>query len=117
MANDDVYVSNNAMYFYSMDWKRSRQITTISKMSFADGIMETGESTSVSGYLNDKFAINEINGYLYVLATDSDKETEVNSLHVFDGEMKETGVLNEIARGELVYAKTFCWKLRVLHNL
>ena len=106
-GNDDVYVSNNAMYFYSMDWKRSRQITTISKMSFADGIMETGESTSVSGYLNDKFAINEINGYLYVLATDSDKETEVNSLHVFDGEMKETGVLNEIARGELVYAARF----------
>lgn len=106
-GNDHVYVSNNAMYFYSMDWKRSRQITTISKMSFADGIMETGESTSVSGYLNDKFAINEINGYLYVLATDSDKETEVNSLHVFDGEMKETGVLNEIARGELVYAARF----------
>lgn len=106
-GNDDVYVSNNAMYFYSMDWKRSRQITTISKMSFADGIMETGESTSVSGYLNDKFAINEINGYLYVLATDSDKETEVNSLHVFDGEMKETGVLNEIARGELVYVARF----------
>lgn len=106
-GNDHVYVSNNAMYFYSMDWKRNRQITTISKMSFTDGIMETGESTSVSGYLNDKFAINEINGYLYVLATDSDKETEVNSLHVFDGEMKETGVLNEIARGELVYAARF----------
>lgn len=51
-------------------------------------------------------AINEINGYLYVLATDSDKETEVNSLHVFDGEMKETGVLNEIARGELVIWRT-----------
>lgn len=43
----------------------------------------------------------------YILATYSDKETEVNSLHVFDGEMKETGVLNEIARGELVYAARF----------
>ena len=31
--------------------------------------METGETTSVNGYLNDKFAINEQGGYLYVLPT------------------------------------------------
>lgn len=53
----EVYVSSNAMYLYHSDWSASRELTKISKISFEDGVMKTGETTSVNGYLNDKFAI------------------------------------------------------------
>jgi len=60
--------------------------------------MKTGETTSVNGYLNDKFAINEQGDYLYVLPTSNTGSQPVNSLHVLDKDMNEVGVINEIAR-------------------
>ena len=63
--------------------------------------MKTGETTSVNGYLNDKFAINEQGGYLYVLPTSNTGSQPVNSLHVLDKDMNEVGVINEIARGRV----------------
>lgn len=104
---NEIYVSNDAIYFYSRDWNNYRTITDINKMHFDDGMMEAGESTSVSGFLNDSFAINQHNGYLYVLATENDSSVEVNTLHVFDKDMEEVGVINEIARDELIYAARF----------
>ena len=98
----EVYVSGNAMYLYHSDWSASRELTKISKISFEDGVMKTGETTSVNGYLNDKFAINEQGGYLYVLPTSNTGSQPVNSLHVLDKDMNEVGVINEIARGERI---------------
>ena len=83
----EVYVSGNAMYLYHSDWSASRELTKISKISFEDGVMKTGETTSVNGYLNDKFAINEQGGYLYVLPTSNTGSQPVNSLHVLDKDM------------------------------
>lgn len=103
----EVYVSSNAMYLYHSDWSASRELTKISKISFEDGVMKTGETTSVNGYLNDKFAINEQGGYLYVLPTSNTGSQPVNSLHVLDKDMNEVGVINEIARGESIYAARF----------
>ena len=106
----EVYVSSNAMYLYHSDWSASRELTKISKISFEDGVMKTGETTSVNGYLNDKFAINEQGGYLYVLPTSNTGSQPVNSLHVLDKDMNEVGVINEIARGESIYAARFVGK-------
>ena len=106
----EVYVSGNAMYLYHSDWSASRELTKISKISFEDGVMKTGETTSVNGYLNDKFAINEQGGYLYVLPTSNTGSQPVNSLHVLDKDMNEVGVINEIARGESIYAARFVGK-------
>lgn len=106
----EVYVSSNAMYLYHSDWSASRELTKISKISFEDGVMKTGETTSVNGYLNDKFAINEQGGYLYVLPTSDTGSQPVNSLHVLDKDMNEVGVINEIARGESIYAARFVGK-------
>lgn len=106
----EVYVSSNAMYLYHSDWSASRELTKISRISFEDGVMKTGETTSVNGYLNDKFAINEQGGYLYVLPTSNTGSQPVNSLHVLDKDMNEVGVINEIARGESIYAARFVGK-------
>lgn len=106
-GNDSVYVSGNAIYFYGTDWRKDRQITTISRMDYEDGVMQAGESTSVNGNIRDSFAINENKGYLYILATESDSLSDVNTLHVFDENMEQVGVINEIARGESIYAARF----------
>ena len=108
--NGEVYVSSDALYLYHSDWSASRELTKISKISFEDGVMKTGETTSVNGYLNDKFAISRQGDYLYVLPTADDGSQPVNSLHVLDKDMKEVGVINEIARGERVYAARFVGK-------
>lgn len=108
--NGEVYVSSDAMYLYHSDWSASRELTKISKISFEDGVMKTGETTSVNGYLNDKFAISRQGDYLYVLPTSDDGNQPVNSLHVLDKDMKEVGVINEIARGESIYAARFVGK-------
>ena len=108
--NGEVYVSSDAMYLYHSDWSASRELTKISKISFEDGVMKTGETTSVNGYLNDKFAISRQGDYLYVLPTADDGSQPVNSLHVLDKDMKEVAVINEIARGERVYAARFVGK-------
>ncbi len=108
--NGEVYVSSDSMYLYHSDWSASRELTKISKISFEDGAMKTGETTSVNGYLNDKFAISQQGDYLYVLPTVDYGSQQVNSLHVLDKDMKEVGVINEIARGERVYAARFVGK-------
>ncbi len=101
-----VYVSNDAIYFYRTDWG-SREITNISKMSFEDGVMTAGESTSISGSIRDEFAISQQKGHLFVLSTEYNHGSEVNTLHVFDKNMKQVSVINEIARGELIYAARY----------
>ncbi|WP_455721201.1 beta-propeller domain-containing protein [Agathobacter sp.] len=108
--NGEVYVSGDAMYLYHSEWSASRELTKISKISFEDGVMKTGETTSVNGYLNDKFAISQQDEYLYVLPTSDGGSQSVNSLHVLDKDMKEVGVINEIARGESIYAARFVGK-------
>lgn len=46
--NGEVYVSSDALYLYHSDWSASRELTKISKISFEDGVMKTGETTSVN---------------------------------------------------------------------
>ena len=103
----DIYVSNDAIYFYGNDWKSGRTITSISKMFYKDGRISAGQSTMINGMIYDSFAISQQNGYLYVIATEDSSDVSVNTLHVFDSDMKQTGVINEIARDERIYAARF----------
>lgn len=103
----DIYVSNDAIYFYGNDWKSGRTITSISKMFYKDGKISAGQSTMINGMIYDSFAISQQNGYLYVIATEDSSDVSVNTLHVFDSDMKQTGVINEIARDERIYAARF----------
>ena len=103
----DIYVSSDAIYFYGNDWKSGRTITSISKMFYKDGKISAGQSTMINGMIYDSFAISQQNGYLYVIATEDSSDVSVNTLHVFDSDMKQTGVINEIARDERIYAARF----------
>lgn len=45
-----------------------------------------------------------------MLPTSDTGSQPVNSLHVLDKDMKDNGVINEIARGESIYAARFVGK-------
>ena len=45
-----------------------------------------------------------------MLPTSNTGSQPVNSLHVLDKDMNEVGVINEIARGESIYAARFVGK-------
>lgn len=104
----EVYVSNNAIYFYDI-FTSGRNITQICKVSYDKGIMKAGNATSVRGEILDSFAISQQKDNLIVLTTeyDSRKDTETNTLYVLNSDMEETGVINDIAKGERVYAARF----------
>ena len=76
-------------------------------MKYNDGKLTAGKSTMINGSIEDSFAISQQNGYLYVIATEDNSDISVNTLHVFDDEMKQTGVINDIARDEKIYAARF----------
>ena len=108
----NVYVSADAIYFYSTNYM-NRCVTEINKMSFSKGKLKGEKSTSIRGIIPDVFAINEQNENLIVISTDynySDSDM-VNTLYVFNSEMKQIGVLNGIALGERVYAARFIGNL------
>lgn len=108
----NVYVSADAIYFYSTNYM-NRCVTEINKMSFSKGKLKGEKSTSIRGIIPDVFAINEQNENLIVISTDynySDGDM-VNTLYVFNSEMKQIGVLNGIALGERVYAARFIGNL------
>lgn len=101
-----IYVSAGSIYFYRVFYE-GRTITSISGMDFSDGKLIPGESETIRGSIRDSFAICQQKDYLYVLSTEDDSSTQVNTLHVFDSDMKQVGLINEIARGERIYAARF----------
>lgn len=101
----EIYVSNTSIYLYSATYQASRQLTEIAKLEFDDGLISADGVTSVGGEILDQFAINEKNGYLRVLATNWEKEE--NTLYVLDSDLKQTGRIDGIARGERIYAARF----------
>lgn len=113
-TSENIYVAEDAIYFYETNYA-GRTITEISKMSYKDGKLETGASASVGGWIADSFAIRQYSGSLYVLATDNTsnyasntgRSQDVNTFYVFDQNLKQTGEISDIARGERVYAARF----------
>lgn len=102
----EVYVGNESIYLYNQVYSSNREIMKVSKLKYNDGLITSGASTSVRGHLNDRFAINEHNGYLRMVTTEWDNNVS-NMLYVFDSNLIECGRISDIATGEQLYACRF----------
>lgn len=104
-----LYMSTDAVYLYSENWEWSdddtegRSYTEITKFSYRDGVLNGVGAVTVRGTIQDTFAISEGNGVLRVLTTEWSENSE-NRLYLLDENLKELGVLENIARGEEIYA-------------
>lgn len=109
VINNDVqvYMGKESVYLYNNDYSSGYFMTKIAKFSLDNGIIGAVGAASVNGEMKDTFAINDNQGKLRVLTTDQSQGEDVNQLTLFDEEMNLTGKLENIAKGEQIYAARF----------
>lgn len=112
-----LYMGTDAIYLYTerYEWderNESSSYTDIVKFSYRDGILNGVGSASVRGTIQDVFAISESSGVLRVLTTEWDWENgSENRLYLLDDRMQELGSLENIAKGEEIYAARYIGNL------
>lgn len=103
-----VYVGNNAIYLYQSEYENGTSITQIAKFSIDNGLIQAVDAVSVKGEIYDTFAIHEYENNLRVLTTSIDQNGEQsNHLSLFDKDLKLTGMLLDLAKGEQIYAARY----------
>lgn len=105
----DIYMGLEAIYLYYNEYQydSGQTFTQIAKFSYKDGYMDAVSAASVKGSVEDTFAVSESNGVFRILTTDWSSEERVNQLYLLDANMKITGSIEDIARGESVYAARY----------
>ena len=104
----DIYVSSGALYLYGTEYGLNTGVRTqIAKFSLKGGKIQAVGATLAAGEVRDTFAINEYYGTLRLLTTDWSNGENENRLYLFDEDLKLTGELNGIAKGEQIYAARY----------
>lgn len=103
-----IYVGTDSIYLYNADFTGMENMTQIAKFQMKDGIMNAVDAASIKGNIFDTFAINESGNTLRVLATSYDGSgNSSNHLYLFDENMKLVSSLDDIAKGEEIYAARY----------
>lgn len=107
-AADDVYCNETNMYItaanYSWYDDSSETTTQIIKANLENGIEFTA-SAAVDGYINDRYSLDEYNGYLRIATTSYNKNgNEINNLYILDSDLKKTGYVTGFAKDESIKA-------------
>lgn len=98
-----LYVSGNSIFVYSQTWKDEQNQTEIRKMSYKDGRIKGSGKATIEGYINDSFSLDEYEDHLRLVITNN----EDNALYILDKEMKITGKITGLAKGEQIYSARF----------
>lgn len=101
----ELYVSTENIYWYEYQFQNSglgleKESTLIRKIAYGEGKLEAKEQGSVPGMIVDSFSIDEYEGNLRVVTTNGSG----NGLYIFNEKMEEIARLDELAKGERVYA-------------
>lgn len=100
------YVSPENIYTFERIYNNSVETkTAIRKITYKDGEMAGKGKTEIFGYLNDSFSIDEYKGYLRMVV--SLEQADTNSVYVLDENLKMTGKILGLAKDERVYSARF----------
>lgn len=99
------YASAKNIYICENIWKETGRSTEIRKFSYGNGKINGQAKAEVNGYLNDSFSVDEYNGYLRMVTTL--EETESNSVYVLDEKLNVTGTIENLAKNERIYSARF----------
>ena len=103
-----IYMGQTAIYLYNTDYSSNQMYTDIAKFKYdSDGYMMGVNATSVKGSIEDTFAISEKKNNLRVLTTDWSRPDRVNQLYFLDNELQLLGKIDDIAKGESIYAARY----------
>lgn len=103
-AGSNYYVSQNNIYVYQEDWSNAETRTVFMKFHYEDGSISYENIAALKGYVKDRFSMNEYQGYLRVVMTSGN---DTNALYILDENLKATGTIQDIARGETIQSARF----------
>jgi uncharacterized secreted protein with C-terminal beta-propeller domain len=121
-GTDTIYVSKDSLYTaltdYSYDWTlkqteiynpRYSVSTAVYKFNLADGKVNPAHQTEVPGSIINQFSMDENNGMFRIATTTGQMwdNTSENNIYILDGELKVTGKLEGLAKGENIYSTRF----------
>ncbi len=113
LSNDDqeYYVSTESIYmyydYYENEAPSYERNTNIMKFSYGEGVISPDVTTTVAGYLDDTFCLDEYNDYLRLVVTIEKGGMTNSSLYILDGDLKTISTIEDIAEGEVVYSALF----------
>ena len=94
--------------------------TKITRYSIDDGMIEFKSQTDLNGNLLNQFSIDEYKDYFRFVTTAYDavemrddnetvsiRNTQVNEVYIFDGDLKQVGAIKNLAPNERVYSVRF----------
>ena len=105
-GGDCIYVNSSSVYLidelYDMYEDHVTDESEVLRVSLNDGLVGVAAETTISGYINNSYSIDEYNGYVRILSECKDSlSNEIsNTLYVFDMDLIEVGLLNDFANGE-----------------
>jgi len=112
---DNVYASQDNLYIADTDWNYyysgNSQHTAIYKFNLGDGTIKYQSSGSVPGKILNQFSMDEYNDYFRIATTVGDSWSEGsrsdNAIYVLNSKMNVVGSVDNIAKGEEIYAVRF----------
>ena len=113
----NVYATENSLFLVEQkyDYEKYDNYLNICKFEFTENGVQYKASAQADGMLNDNLSMSEYNGFFRIATTcrqtkiiDNGQDAsvsyswETNKLYIFDGDMKQVGLLDGFADGEQI---------------
>lgn len=138
-TGSDIYVSENNLYLVKQNYEReegySYRTSDIYKFKLENGTVKAVATGKVPGYVNNQFSIDEYNGNLRIATTLYEQEVieekysetvtsvtkvsenQTNQITIFDENLNQIGVIENIEQGERIYSVRFMGDKRICCNI
>jgi uncharacterized secreted protein with C-terminal beta-propeller domain len=108
----NIFCSTDNLYIAGYNYKADKQYTTtIYKFNLKDNNISFTGSGNVPGNILNQFSMDEDKDYFRVTTTnilsENGNSSSVNNLYILDKDMKLTGKLEGLAKGERIYSTRF----------
>ena len=114
-ASSNIYCSEDNLYItqiiYNNGYYWGDNSNIIYKFNLNDSQIVLQAKGEVKGYLNDQFSMDEYNGNLRIATTAGGGDDSTNQLYILDENLKEISRIENLARGEKIYAVRFIGKI------
>ena len=113
-ASSTIYASEKNLYLAQVQYKRNyfrTEKSTIYKFNLENGQIMLQAKGEVKGNLNNQFSMDEYEGNLRIATTAYDENNESsNELYILDKDMNQISKIENLAKGERIYAVRFIGK-------
>ncbi len=107
MGNSNiVYMTENRLFIASTLYDISDTKTIIYQFDIRDSLTFLNE-VKIDGYLINSFAMDYYDNHLRVAITKTKGETTVNAIIVLNSNLKQVGIVDNLAQGEVIYSVLF----------